>query len=517
MRRARGWLAGAFVAALGVVTVLGWSGCTNDPFDASSVANQPPTVRFFIAPGDTDGELNPTSYNRRTFNWSGSDQDGVVVAYYVSVRAVRDVPAPWIETTHTDTTMTFTTDDEGNAEATFYLVCRDNLGALSDTVVQYVPLRNFPPAINFQSDFEPYTNLQRQIITDEGGAPQDTVYWNWGAMSVRLFAYDPDGGETMAETYRYTVADPLPECVRPASDPEADPEVCWVEAPFGTSADIRNFEVVLAGLAPGQRTLTVAVIDEADAETRFTFGWEVRPPRGHVLVVPDNYGNLANDLYLPFLDEYLGTDGYDIYDFWYGYPDNPAVLLASLRQFATVVWLGGGSTSSILNRAASRGGVLEQYLLPDDGSAAGRLMIVSRALTGGGSTLPNYFRQNILGVGVTASPPNELIPEASAVGAVASGSAAWLPDLTLQSRTARGVGLTLQAGTEELYRFDPCNRCFGNRPPWNPIIACRRPLRAQAPLARVVAFSFDLEYMERAGVLSALAGIMANELGVTPP
>ena len=120
-----------------------------------------------------------------------------------------------------------------------------------------------------------------------------------------------------------------------------------------------------------------------------------------MLLVPDNYGSLVNNLYRPFLDEYLGADGYDIYDFWYGYPDNPAVLLASLRQFDVVLWLGGGSTSSILNRAAARGGVLEQYLLPVDGSDAGRLMIVSRALTGGSSTLPNYFRQTILGVGVT--------------------------------------------------------------------------------------------------------------------
>jgi hypothetical protein len=517
MSRARAGLAGAFVVVLGAIAVLGWSGCTNDVFKPETVANQPPSVRFFIAPGDSNGELNPTSYNHRTFSWSGSDQDGTVVAYYVSVRPQRDVAAPWIETTNTDTTMTFTTDDLGHAEATFYLVCRDNLGALSDTVVQYVPLRNFPPAINFQSDFEPYTNLQREIVYDDGGAPQDTVYWNWGAMSARLFALDPDGGETMGNTYRYTVADPLPDCVRPVEDPAADPEVCWVEVPFGTTADIRDFEVVLAGLAPGLRTLTIAVSDEAAAETRFTFSWEVRAPRGRLLLVPDNYGSLVNNLYRPFLNGYLGEDGYDTYDFWYGYPDNPAVLLASLRQFDVVLWLGGGSTSSILSRAAARGGVLEQYLNPEDGSDAGRLMLISRALTGGGSTLPNYFRQTILGIGVTASPPNELVPEASAVGATASSPAAWLPDLTLETRSARGVGLTLQNGTEVLYRFDPCTRCFGNRPPWDPIIAFRRPLRAQSALARVVGFSFDLEYMQRAGALSALDGVLTHELGVTPP
>ncbi len=377
---------------LGAVVALGWGGCTNEPFDPASLANSPPVVRFFIAPGEPGGELNPTSYNRRTFAWSGSDQDGTVVAYYVSVRTARDVPAPWVETTRTDTTMTFTTDDEGHAEATSIWSAATTCGALSDTVVQYVPLRNFPPAINFQSDFEPFTNLQREIVPGQDGAPADTSYWNWGAMSARLFAYDPDGGETMADVYRYTVAEPLPDCVRPASDPAADPEVCWVEAPFGSTADIRYFEVLLRDLAPGPRTLTVAVSDEADAETRFTFSWDVRVPRGRVLLVPDNYGSLVSNLYRPFMDQYFGADGYDVYDFWYGYPDNPAVLLASLQEFDAVVWLGGGATSANLGRAATRGGVLEQYLLSGRRglrrAASDRLPGLDRRLVSAAQLLP---------------------------------------------------------------------------------------------------------------------------------
>ena len=72
--------------------------------------------------------------------------------------------------------MTFATDVNGEAEATFYLACRDNRGALSDTLVRTIPLQNFPPVINFEPDFDPRFDLQREIT-----AENDTLYWNWGA------------------------------------------------------------------------------------------------------------------------------------------------------------------------------------------------------------------------------------------------------------------------------------------------------------------------------------------------
>ena len=230
------------------------------PSTPSSVANQPPMVRFFIAPGDTDGELNPTSYNRRTFSWSGSDQDGTVVAYYVSVRTARDVPAPWIETTHTDTTMTFTTDDRGPRRGHLLpgLPRQPRRPERHRRAVRAAA--QFPARHQFPVRLRAVHQPAARDRPDEGGAPADTVYWNWGAMSVRLFAYDPDGGETMADAYRYTVADPLPDCVRPASDPAADPEVCWVEVPFGTRARTSaTSRWCSPDLAPGRRTLTVAV------------------------------------------------------------------------------------------------------------------------------------------------------------------------------------------------------------------------------------------------------------------
>jgi len=189
--------AAMIVASLALVWL---AGCApNEPFDPESVSNHAPVVSMSVIVPD-DGELNPTSYYDRRFNWYGSDQDGWVQEYYVSIRFDETVPALWDTTTKTDTTMTFVTDDEGNAEATFYLVCRDDRGALSDTLVQYIPLRNFPPVINFQSDFEPLKNMQREI-TAPGGAPADTLYWNWGASNFRFFALDPDGAETMDDFY----------------------------------------------------------------------------------------------------------------------------------------------------------------------------------------------------------------------------------------------------------------------------------------------------------------------------
>ncbi len=80
MRRAVPLLLLLVVAALLTVS------CTNDPFDPESVPNQPPVMRFFASPVVVDDVLNPTSYYQRTFHWSGSDADGEVEEYYVSIR-----------------------------------------------------------------------------------------------------------------------------------------------------------------------------------------------------------------------------------------------------------------------------------------------------------------------------------------------------------------------------------------------------------------------------------------------
>jgi len=504
------------VAALPALMACAFVACTNDPFDPDSVENQRPVVRFFATPTEPDGELNPTSYFSRRFHWSGSDADGHVREFYVSVRTDAAVPAPWDTTTRTDTTMTFATDADGQAEATFYLACRDDRGALSDTLVRYVPLRNFPPALNFQSDFDPLRNLQREFVL-EGDAVVDTIYWNWGAMNVRGFAFDIDGNQTMDDTYRYTCAEVEPTVTMPADDPDADVMLHWLEAPFETDDDFREFTIRLAGLPAGQRTLTVAVGDEAEAEARLELSWLVRAPRGPVLVIPDNSSGNARAFYREFLAGYLGEDGWDEYEFWFGFPDSPYILLESMRRFEVVLWFDGGSTSNNLLTAAGRGGALERYVQPNDGAAPGRLLMISRNLTGSASDLPYYFRQTVIGVSPTGSPASQLEPESGAVGAVAVGARPHLPPMTLASTQARGMGLDLLAGTEELYRFEECFRCFGRRPPWDPIIAVRRPGRDTAELASAVGVSFELHHMDPEEARAALAAILAEELGVDAP
>lgn len=509
-RSLRRWL------PLPILGLLLGAACTNDPFDPLAVPNQPPTVRFFVAPVDPDGDLNATSYYARTFYWSGTDPDGQVVEYHVSVRTDPQVPEPWITTTRTDTTMTFTTDDNGEAQAIFYLVCRDDRGALSDTLVQHVPLRNFPPILNFQSDYQPLANMQRQFIS-EGGAVVDTVYWNWGVMNVRMFAFDLDGNATMDDFFRYTTADEDPAETLPYDHPAADPMQHWLAVPFNSDAEILQFEIRLAGLPPGQRTLTVAVADEAAAETRRTLSWEVRAPRGPLLVFPDNSGTAARAFYRGFLAERYGQDGWDEYDFWFGFPDAQYVLLETMRLFEGVLWFDGGGVSTIFKAASARGGVLERYVAPADGAEPGRFLLVSRNLSGGAFPELNYFRQNILGVNPTGNPPTTLAPVAAAIGAQALGAEPWLPAMTLADQAGRGIGLTPLAGTAALYQFEECVRCFGNRPPWDPIIAIRRPARSISALARVVGVSFQLEAMNHGEARAALAALLTHELGVAAP
>ena len=62
-----------------------------------------------MTPVDSATVLNPTSYFNRTFRWSGTDVDGWVVEYHLSIRTDSAVPAPWDTTARTDTTMSFVT------------------------------------------------------------------------------------------------------------------------------------------------------------------------------------------------------------------------------------------------------------------------------------------------------------------------------------------------------------------------------------------------------------------------
>lgn len=492
-------------------------GCAaNDPFDPSSTVNLRPFVRFFVGPVEPGQDLNPTSYFSRRFNWSGTDPDGRVVEFYVSVRSHSQVPAPWVATTRTDTTMTFVTDEDGRSEATFYLACRDDRGALSDTLVQYVPLRNFPPVVNFQSDFDPLVNMQREFATG-GEAVADTLYWNWGACNFRLFAFDLDGAATMDDFCLYTLAEGDPEQVYDADDPLGDPNRDWIRQSFDAGdAEVREFEIYVKGALPGARTLRVVVKDEAAGEVEFTYTWEVRAPRGRVIYVFDDTSTAGRAFYRGFLDAEFGADSWDTYDFWFGFPDRGFVLLETLRQFDLVIWTGGGA-SPVLAAAAARGGVLQQYVQGGQAAAPGQLAMISLGVAGNSTRLPYPFIQEVLGISPTPAPPSVF---SKVAGKQALGQFAHLPAVTVADSSATGLGLVPLTGTEILYKMEYCETCYGDprrpRPPFDPVVMVRRPARSVSPFAAVLCGSLQLEICDPAQAAAALTALLRQELGVEP-
>ncbi len=508
-------------AALAVAAAAGvglWlAGCAaNEEFDPESVANQPPLARIATVPVEPGGSLSPASYYRQKFRWSGTDRDGWIKEYYVSLQVPATVPAPWRTTTRTDTTVTFVTDETGRTDATLLVVCRDDRGALSDTASQYFPIRNFPPELVYQADFNPLVNMQREVT---GGAAPDTVYWNHGICNFRFYALDSDGAETMDDHYRYTLMDGEPAVTWDHDDPSADPETGWVRVPFG-GGEIKEFEIWLQGVAPGARTLTVSVRDESLSDTRLQFAWEVRAPRGPVLWIPDNSSTASRAFMREALDTAYGAGGWNSYEFLFTFPDKAAVLLETMRLFDAVVWSGGGSTSQSLSKAATTGGALQQYVIPTAGSgiAPGRLMMVSRIVTGASSGLSPAFRQAVLKVSPTGAPAAEL---RSFSGLQVAGLDASLPPLTCNDSFARAIGLAPLAGCEWIYRFESCcdRGCFGStRPisPCDPVAATRWPLRSTDPLARVISVGIEPEYFIRAEAVAAFGAMLTAEMGVAP-
>lgn len=527
-RTGRSWpiLLPVLLALAGAVAVIIVGCAANEPFDPLSVPNQPPVVRLFVAPVNPDSLLNATSYYRRTFRWSGSDSDGWVREFYVSVRTEADVPALWDTTTNTDTTMTFAPDVNGDAEATFLLVCRDDRGALSDTVVQFVPLKNFPPAVNFQTDFDPQRNLQREFrdatgaVTLDGNAAADTVYYNWGPMNFRMFALDPDGSETMNDFYRYTLADGDPVTFG-EDDPAADPNVGWVRVPFNSSAEIKQFSIFLTDVTPGAaRTLRISVKDEANSDASFSYTWEVREPRGPVLFLAEGLNATQRLFYENILNARYGVGGWDRYAFWIvDAPDTPSVLLETFRKFEAVIWVDAGSGSANIARASALNGVLQQYMwpVPVDIADPGAVLFVSKGLVGQTTGLTPAFLQVVVGVSPTPAPP---APLSFPVGSVALHKSGALPDMaTTQIATMGGVGLVLRAAVdnEVLYQMEFCSACYGPRPPFDPIVGVRAPSRATEALARFVGLSVQLDFFGAEQVSSVLGAILDTEMGVDAP
>ncbi len=504
------------------------AGCSaNPPFDPATVPNQRPSVHLFVGPIDPNGVLNPTSYYRRTFRWSGTDADGWVKQYYVSVQTQAGVAAAWDTTQRTDTTMTFQPDDLGNAQATFLLVCRDDRGALSDTVRQFVPLRNFPPAVNFQSDFNPLRNLQREFhdasgaITTNPSAAADTTYFNWGPMNFRLFALDLDGAPTMDEFYRYTLADGDPGVTLDEGDPAADPNTCWVRVPFNSSAEIKQFSIFVKDVVPGIRTLRVSVKDEAHSDANFRFTWEVRAPKGPVLFIADGMSPDARAFFTNILDSRFGVGGWDEYNFWFGAPDIPSVLLETYRKFQVVFWTDSGAGSQSLKTASAPGGVLQQYMVPSDGAPAGRFLFVSRGFVGQSNGLTVAFLQAVVGVSPTSSPATPLRYPIDKAAIHQSGS--LFDMVTAKTVTSGGQGLAplsawiADGRNEILYRMESCT-CYGDPrrplPPYDPVVGIRVPSHATSSVARMVGLSLQLDNFNPAHVSNVIYSILTTELGV---
>ncbi len=506
------------------------AGCAaNDPFDPASLENIKPVVRLAMTPVDTAQVLSPTSYFNRTFNWSGSDPDGWVAEFHVSVRNDSQVPAPWAVTSRTDTTMTFETDGNGDAEATFLLACRDNRGAMSDTLVQFIPLKNFPPAVNFQSDFDPLRNMQREYRTATGEVTEvpseadTTLYWNWGPSQFRLFALDLDGQETMDGFYRYTLMDVSegdPETTFLDTDPAADPSLGWVQVPFDGLDEVKTFEILIYDAPVGpSTTLTVSVRDEALADTRFQYSWEVREPAGPILYVADSAGPLTKTFYRDFLSGEYGEGNFAEYEFWFGFPDDDFVLLQSMRKFQAVMWAGGGAVTPNLKEAANTGGVITRYVKPDDGATPGRFLLVAKDVVGVNSNLPFPFLRTVLGVSPTASPVSALTMQ---MGRQALGLQPGLPAMTAANSASGGMGLLPSINTgdldgESLYQMEYCQRCYSVRPPYDPLVAMRWPERASQAEASTVTIALQLEYFVQEEAWAVLSAILNDEMGVSAP
>ncbi len=480
------------VTACGLAAWL--AGCTNEPFDPESVTNIPPVATIFVTPG-VGGELNPTSYYDRTFSWSGTDPDGFVVEYYVSIET-EETAAPWVATQQTDTTMTFSTDDLGQAQALIRLACRDDRGALSDTVSRHIPLQNFPPVINFVTDY-------------------DTTFWSFGSANFRLFAVDLDDNTTMGDSIIYfldtadsTLA-PIPE-----GEADADPNVRPVIKRIEDLASGR-FSIDLSDITPrGSRTLHVRASDEADATGAFDWEWDARPTLSNVLLVDDFLGNLDVPFYYAAMDSLYGPDGWSIYDMADGLPDRMWVFMSWLREYDAVFWYTGSSASANLASAAV---YLHEYLNEptDDDPDAGRLLLISKGLIGSTGSLPPTFIQETLGFERTPSQPMFYIPSDKLCMSVPAGR---LPNLHFNHSYSAGVGITPRDDTEVIYQME--YYMFWSptrRPPYEPIVGIRRPHTDTSLDASVVTVLLQFEAVNFTEGLGAVRGMLEGELGVELP
>ncbi len=169
-----------------------------------------------------------------------------------------------------------------------------------------------------------------------------------------------------------------------------------------------------------------------------------------------------------------------------------------------------------LTQATLRGGALEQYVT---GPTHGRLMMGSSRLVGSQSQLAAAFVVNVLKLGTGTAPTGTLT---SFGGLSLRGEQAWLPDMVAESDLSQAVGLSLTPACEPLYRFEACatSGCFGlsrPRPPYDPIVVARWPLRTTDPLAQVISVSIQPDAFNRSEAIAAFGAVLTEELGVQAP
>jgi hypothetical protein len=509
---------GLSVMLLLLVSLTVWLiGCTaNEPFDPDALENLSPIARLFVPAPEEGEEFNPTSYFSRTFNWSGTDSDGWVTDFYISIQTEEGVPAPWDTTSATDTTMTFAPDPmTGEASATILIACRDNRGAFSDTISQFIPMRNHPPVVRFTLDFDPLVNMQRELVVE----PDSFLYWNWGPCNFRLAAYDPDGLNTMDSFFRYTLAEGDPDQEWEADDPDADPEVGWLREDFGSGDESFEFGMFVSDLSPGLKTLTISVKDEAGGDAWFQYSWEVRAPKNSILYFFDNAGPTTRAVYYEFLNQTFGQDNWDEYIFVFGYPDATAVLVETMKLFDVVLWADGGSPppSPLMQNIFSRFGAMAQYL-----DSSGRLILVSKNITevAGEAALSNVFVQTHLGIDPEFGLPRGFLEIDAGKRAMPVDEAPHMPVMYKNINFGDGRGFGLLEGTEALYRMEHCLRCYNSLEPWDPVVGYRRPPRLDEDdnpqFASVVGFGLMLEYFSQNQAIAVLQHVLTDEMGLTP-
>ena len=493
-------------------TVVGSSlvSCANDPFDPESLDNTPPQARIFV--GGSGGELQATSYNGATFHWSGTDNDGLVVGFHVSIAPDGEAPTDWIFTTRDETTATYATDINGEAVPRLWVVAEDNRGALSDTVSTAFPLVNFPPVLEFAVDFDP-------------------VAQSFSAATFELFGFDLDGDETLLPVVDYRFEGSDPSILQESGEPGADPSVGWVRRP----RDRRRFNLDLRGVPAGdpddefRQTVYVRLVDEAGATSDFSYTWQVFEVRGEVLLIDDNAIAAGRDqFYIDVMNAHLG-DAWNLFAAT-SLPTDPDDQWLTLSPFRTIVWYSQPVSPS--PRLAAAQDVLTRFITADldpetPGLQQGRLYLeyqLAGATTGGLSTA---FKTGVLHVGGTPFPRNQIVRVSEVAAAIGptleiNSQDPSLPDLVHDPLTASGTyfglwGMSLGADAVPLWNFEQAE--WGGRsdptcriPGCEPTVALRWPVNG---LARVVTVAFQIDYADASGnAREAVRAILRDHLGV---